>query len=175
MDEVQQCRTAARYRRPRCRNETAAIARLGAAGLSLWTIGRRARARDGRPPRSRIRRRAGLSTRARVDRSKAGRLGYPARGANYLAIPIWCTSVHLNEVRQARYCDWPERTFEGVAVKYFVSATPGPMPPTPEQFDAAVNWLEGKLNDGRFDCIFGFIEGAASASSTRIRTARCST
>lgn len=44
-------------------------------------------------------------------------------------------------------------------MKYFVSATPGPMPPAPEQFDAAMAWLEGKLNDGTFDCIFGFMEG----------------
>jgi hypothetical protein len=44
-------------------------------------------------------------------------------------------------------------------MKYFVSATPGPMPPTPEQFDAALSWLEGKVDDGTFDCIFGFMEG----------------
>jgi hypothetical protein len=44
-------------------------------------------------------------------------------------------------------------------MKYFVSAKPGPMPPTPEQFDAALSWLESKDNDGTFDCIFGFIEG----------------
>ncbi len=44
-------------------------------------------------------------------------------------------------------------------MKYFVSATPGPMPPAPQQFDAATTWLEGKLNDGTFDCIFGFMEG----------------
>jgi hypothetical protein len=44
-------------------------------------------------------------------------------------------------------------------MKYYVSATPGAMPPTPEQFDAALGWLEGKLADGTFDCIFGFIEG----------------
>jgi hypothetical protein len=44
-------------------------------------------------------------------------------------------------------------------VKYYVSATPGPMPPTPEQFDASIDWLEGKVNEGRFDCIFGFMEG----------------
>jgi hypothetical protein len=36
-------------------------------------------------------------------------------------------------------------------MKYFVSATPGPMPPTPEQFDAGINWLEGQVNTGRFD------------------------
>jgi hypothetical protein len=44
-------------------------------------------------------------------------------------------------------------------VKYMISATPGPMPPTPEQFDAAMSWLEGKLDDGTFDCVFGFLEG----------------
>ena len=42
-------------------------------------------------------------------------------------------------------------------MKYFISATPGPMPPTPEQFDAAIEWLEEKLNDDTFDCVFGFV------------------
>jgi hypothetical protein len=44
-------------------------------------------------------------------------------------------------------------------MKYYVSATPGPMPPSPEQFDAALAWLDGKLSDGTFDCIYGFMEG----------------
>jgi hypothetical protein len=44
-------------------------------------------------------------------------------------------------------------------MKYYVSATPGPMPPTPEQFDEAIAWLERKLDDGTFDCVFGFLEG----------------
>ena len=44
-------------------------------------------------------------------------------------------------------------------MKYMVSATPGPMPPAPEQFDAALAWLEGKLDDGTFDCVYGFLEG----------------
>lgn len=44
-------------------------------------------------------------------------------------------------------------------MKYFVSATPGPMPPTPEQFDTAMTWLERKVDDGTFDCVFGFLEG----------------
>jgi hypothetical protein len=44
-------------------------------------------------------------------------------------------------------------------MKYYVSATPGPMPPTPEQFDAAMSWLEDRVNDGTFDCIFGYMEG----------------
>jgi hypothetical protein len=29
----------------------------------------------------------------------------------------------------------------------------------PEQFDGAINWLEGKVDDGTFDCIYGFMEG----------------
>ncbi len=44
-------------------------------------------------------------------------------------------------------------------MKYFVSATPGPMPPTPEQFDTALDWIQGKVDDGTFDCVFGFLEG----------------
>jgi len=44
-------------------------------------------------------------------------------------------------------------------MKYYVSARPGPMPPSPEQFDAAMAWLENKSTDGTFDCIFGFMEG----------------
>ena len=44
-------------------------------------------------------------------------------------------------------------------MKYFVSATPGPMPPAPEQFDASIDWLQAKVDDGTFDCVFGFVEG----------------
>ncbi len=44
-------------------------------------------------------------------------------------------------------------------MKYFVAATPGPMPPTPEQFDGAIAWLQDRLEDGTFDCLYGFMEG----------------
>ena len=44
-------------------------------------------------------------------------------------------------------------------MKYYVAARPGPMPPSPEQFDAAIEWLDAKVQDGTFDCIFGFMEG----------------
>jgi hypothetical protein len=44
-------------------------------------------------------------------------------------------------------------------MKYLVSATPGPLPPSPEQFDAALEWLQGKLDDRTFDCLYGFLEG----------------
>jgi len=56
-------------------------------------------------------------------------------------------------------------------MKYYVAATPGPMPPTPEHFDASVAWLEGKVDDGTFDCVYGFLEGGgfsiANATSHR--------
>jgi hypothetical protein len=56
-------------------------------------------------------------------------------------------------------------------MKYFVAATPGPMPPTPEQFDAAIAWLQDRLDDGTFDCLYGFMEGGgfsiANADSHR--------
>jgi hypothetical protein len=44
-------------------------------------------------------------------------------------------------------------------MKYYVSATPGPMPPTPELFDEAFDWLQSKIDDGTFDCVYGFIGG----------------
>lgn len=44
-------------------------------------------------------------------------------------------------------------------MKFLVSATPGPLPPSPEQFDAAIEWLQGKVDDGSFDCIYGYLEG----------------
>ncbi len=56
-------------------------------------------------------------------------------------------------------------------MKYFVAARPGPMPPTPEQFDAAFAWLQDRLDDGTFDCVYGFMEGGgfsiANADSHR--------
>jgi hypothetical protein len=44
-------------------------------------------------------------------------------------------------------------------MKYQVTATPGPLPPSPEQFDATLDWLQAKLEDGTFDCLYGFLEG----------------
>ncbi len=44
-------------------------------------------------------------------------------------------------------------------MKYMISATPGPMPPSPEQFDASITWIEGKVDDGTFDCVYGYLEG----------------
>lgn len=48
-------------------------------------------------------------------------------------------------------------------MKYYVAANPGSMPPTPEQFDAAFDWLQAKLDDGTFDCLYGFLEGGGFA------------
>jgi hypothetical protein len=44
-------------------------------------------------------------------------------------------------------------------MKYYVSPRPGPMPPAPEMFDAAMEWIDGKIADGTFDCVYGFVEG----------------
>jgi hypothetical protein len=40
-----------------------------------------------------------------------------------------------------------------------VTATPGPLPPSPELFDAALDWLDAKQQQGTFDCLYGFLEG----------------
>lgn len=48
-------------------------------------------------------------------------------------------------------------------MKYYVSVSPGPMPPPPELFDAAENWVEARVNDGTFDCVYGFMEGGGFA------------
>ena len=50
-------------------------------------------------------------------------------------------------------------------MKYFVTAKPGPMPPSPEQFDAAMDWLGTRLDDGTFDCLYGFLEGGGFSIS----------
>lgn len=44
-------------------------------------------------------------------------------------------------------------------MKYMVIARPGPLPPSPEQFDLALDWLQAKLDDGTLDCLYGFLEG----------------
>jgi hypothetical protein len=48
-------------------------------------------------------------------------------------------------------------------MKYYVSARPGPMPPSPELFDASISWLEGQIANGTFECIFGYMEGGGFA------------
>jgi len=48
-------------------------------------------------------------------------------------------------------------------MKYLVEATPGPLPPSPEQFDTAIEWIEARLADGTFDCVFGYLEGGGIA------------
>jgi len=50
-------------------------------------------------------------------------------------------------------------------MKYLVTATPGPIPPSPEQFDTALDWLQERLDDGTFDCLYGFLEGGGVAVS----------
>ncbi len=44
-------------------------------------------------------------------------------------------------------------------MKYMVITTPRPLPPPPEMFDAAMAWIEDKLDDGTFDCVYGYLTG----------------
>ena len=44
-------------------------------------------------------------------------------------------------------------------MKYMCTARPGPLPPSPEQFDTAFEWLRSRLDDGTLDCLYGFLEG----------------
>jgi hypothetical protein len=48
-------------------------------------------------------------------------------------------------------------------MKYMCTVRPGPLPPSPEQFDAALEWLQGELDDGTLDCLYGFLEGGGIA------------
>jgi hypothetical protein len=48
-------------------------------------------------------------------------------------------------------------------MKYMCTARPGPLPPSPEQFDAALEWLQAELDDGTLDCLYGFLEGGGVA------------
>jgi hypothetical protein len=48
-------------------------------------------------------------------------------------------------------------------MKYMCTARPGPLPPSPEQFDAALEWLQGELDNGTLDCLYGFLEGGGIA------------
>lgn len=44
-------------------------------------------------------------------------------------------------------------------MKFLVTVTPGPMPPPPELVHAARDWLQAKVDDGTFECVYAFPEG----------------
>ncbi|HEY2480559.1 MAG TPA: hypothetical protein VGI17_17735 [Solirubrobacterales bacterium] len=48
-------------------------------------------------------------------------------------------------------------------MKYLVIARPGPLPPSPEQFDTALDWIQSELDGGTLDCAYGFLEGGGCA------------
>jgi hypothetical protein len=85
-DEVQQCRTAARYRRPRCRNEADAIARAGSEAARVFEVAVGG-SRIVRPRRGAVRRAAGPARRA-LRRTRPRR-----RGACGAAASAWPESV----------------------------------------------------------------------------------
>jgi hypothetical protein len=45
-------------------------------------------------------------------------------------------------------------------MKFLTLVRPGPMPPPPDMVRAAQQWLHEKLDDGTFECVYGFVEGA---------------
>ncbi|HEY2054816.1 MAG TPA: hypothetical protein VGH14_12865 [Solirubrobacterales bacterium] len=48
-------------------------------------------------------------------------------------------------------------------MKYMCIARPGPLPPSPEQFDATFEWLQGQLDDGtEVRPVLAFGEGEAT-------------
>ncbi len=44
-------------------------------------------------------------------------------------------------------------------MKFLVTATPGPMPPPLDVVRAARDWLDAKLADGTFECVYAFPQG----------------
>jgi hypothetical protein len=44
-------------------------------------------------------------------------------------------------------------------MKYLVTVTPGPMPPPVEMVRSAQEWIQAKLDDGTFECVYAFPEG----------------
>jgi hypothetical protein len=44
-------------------------------------------------------------------------------------------------------------------MKFLITAKPGPMPPPLDAMQAAKDWLDAKLADGTFECVYAFPEG----------------
>ncbi len=44
-------------------------------------------------------------------------------------------------------------------MKFLITVTPGPMPPTPELVKAAREWIEERRDDGTFEAVYAFPQG----------------
>ena len=44
-------------------------------------------------------------------------------------------------------------------MKYLVIAKPGPMPPPVDAVRAAQEWLQARLDEGEFECVYAYPEG----------------
>jgi hypothetical protein len=44
-------------------------------------------------------------------------------------------------------------------MKFLVTVTPGPMPPPLEAVRAAQDWLQAKIDDGTFECVYAYPQG----------------
>jgi hypothetical protein len=51
-------------------------------------------------------------------------------------------------------------------MKFLIFARPGPMPPPADLARAAQEWLHAKLDDGTFECVYGFLEGGGFSVGT---------
>jgi hypothetical protein len=44
-------------------------------------------------------------------------------------------------------------------MKFLVTVRPGPMPPPVDQVRQARDWLQARVDDGTFECVYAFPEG----------------
>jgi hypothetical protein len=65
----------------------------------------------------------------------------------------------LRESDKRRNLETPIQYRRRCAMKFLVTAKPGPMPPPIDVVRAAREWLQGKLDDGTFECVYAFPQG----------------
>jgi hypothetical protein len=44
-------------------------------------------------------------------------------------------------------------------MKFLVTVTPGPMPPPADLVRSSREWIQAKIDDGTFECVYAFPEG----------------
>jgi hypothetical protein len=52
-------------------------------------------------------------------------------------------------------------------VKFLTLVKPGPLPPPVDVMRASRKWLDAKLADGTFECVYGFVEGGGFSVGDR--------
>jgi hypothetical protein len=51
-------------------------------------------------------------------------------------------------------------------MKFLTIVRPGPMPPPADAIRASQDWINEKLDDGTFECVYSFIEGGGFSVGT---------